>query len=183
MWPHFKQVILNISAEASTGGLYEYIRGGNTQTIEQLEQNLKWYDQFDNIKGHFSVAISTYNIFDLQNLADWIEQVTGDLRGWKTLIADRTSDSTEEYQRPNQFSILVNKPAYLDPNNMPPHLKQRVLDSWDKGYHLLDYMRDHLKKTEYDEEQWELFKQFTRELDKIRGTNVLDYIPQLEGEF
>ena len=30
--------------------------------------------------------------------------------------------------------------------------------------------------------EWKLFKQFTRELDRIRGTNVLEYIPQLEGE-
>jgi hypothetical protein len=37
--------------------------------------------------------------------------------------------------------------------------------------------------TNYDEKQWELFKHFTRELDKIRGTDVLEYIPQLEGEF
>ena len=66
---------------------------------------------------------------------------------------------------------------------MPPHLKQRVLETWDKGYHQLDYMREHLKKPNYDQEQWELFKQFTQELDKLRGTNVLDYIPQLEGEF
>ena len=44
-------------------------------------------------------------------------------------------------------------------------------------------MREHLKKPNYDQEQWELFKQFTQELDKLRGTNVLDYIPQLEGEF
>ena len=32
-------------------------------------------------------------------------------------------------------------------------------------------------------DQWELFKNFTRDLDDIRNTNVLDYIPQLEGEF
>mgnify|MGYP001164988001 CR=1 FL=1 len=182
LWPHFKQVILNISAEA-TGNLYQYIRGSNIQTIEQLEQNLKWYDQFDNVKGHFSVAISTYNIFDLQNLCEWMERVTSDLRGWKTLVANRASDSVLEYQRPNQFSILVNKPAYLDANNMPPHLKQRVLETWNKGYHQLDYMREHLKKPNYNEEQWQLFKQFTQELDKLRDTNVLDYIPQLEGEF
>ena len=182
LWPHFRRVTLNVSIEA-TGTLYQYIRGSNVQTIEQLEQNLKFYDQFDNVKGHFSVAISTYNIFDLQNLCEWFEKVTADLRGWKTLVADRTSDSKTIYQRPNQFSILVNKPAYLDPNNMPPHIKQRVLENWNKGYHQLDYMREHLRKTKYSEKQWQLFKHFTIELDKLRGTNVLDYIPELEGEF
>ena len=184
LWPYFKRVTLNISIEA-TGKLYQYIRGSNVQTIEQLEQNLKWYDQFDNIKGHFSVAISIYNIFDLQNLADWQETVTSNLRGWKTLIAARTSDSIvpEEYHRPNSFPDIVTKPAYLDINNMPPHLKQCVLDKWDGNYHSMDHLRDALGNHKYSEEKWQLFKQFTRQLDRIRGTNVVEYIPELEGEF
>ena len=182
LWPHFKKINLNVSIEA-TGTLYQYIRGSNVQTIEQLEQNLHWYDQFENVKGHFSTAISIYNIFDLQNLADWIDHVTKDLKQWKHMVADRTSDSLIEYQRPNEFNLLVTKPAYLDPNNMPPHVKQRVLETWDKGYHSLDFMRENLHKTKYKEDQWQLFKNFTRDLDDIRNTNVLDYIPQLEGEF
>lgn len=182
LWPHFKRVVLNVSVEA-TGDLYQYIRGSNVQTIEQLEQNLKWYDQFDNVKGYFSIAISIYNIFDLQNLSDWIERVTGDLDHWWHVIADRTSDSPTRYERPNNFADLVSKPAYLDINNMPPHIKQRVLDKWDKNYHALDRLRDSMKNPKYKPDQWELFKHFTRELDRIRGTNVLDYIPELEGEF
>ena len=182
LWPHFKKVTLNVSIEA-TGKLYQYIRGSNTQTIEQLEQNLHWYDQFDNIKGHFSVAISTYSIFDLQNLADWIERVTSNLKQWKTEVANRTSDSVHWYEKPNQFQILVVDPPYLNPNNMPPHIKQRVIDCWDKKYHLLDELRNRMLVQEYDENKWQLFKQFTRELDNMRGTNVLDYVPQLEGEF
>ena len=182
LWPHFKKVTLNVSIEA-TGKLYQYIRGSNTQTIEQLEQNLHWYDQFDNIKGHFSVAISTYSIFDLQNLADWIERVTSNLKQWKTEVANRTSDSVLWYEKPNQFQILVVDPPYLNPNNVPPHIKQRVIDCWDKKYHLLDELRNRMLVQEYDENKWQLFKQFTRELDNMRGTNVLDYIPQLEGEF
>ena len=47
----------------------------------------------------------------------------------------------------------------------------------------LDFMRENLHKTKYKEDQWQLFKNFTRDLDDIRKTNVLDYIPQLEGEF
>ncbi len=182
LWPHFKRIILNVSIEA-TGDLYQYIRGSNTQTIEQLEQNLYWYDQFDNVKGHFSVAISTYSIFDLQNLADWIERVTSNLKQWKTEIADRTSDSVHWYEKPNQFQILVVNPPYLNPNNMPLHIKQRVIDSWDKKYHLLDELRKRMLVKEYDEKQWHLFKKFTKALDKMRGTNVLDCIPQMEGEF
>ena len=182
LWPHFKKVTLNISIEA-TGKLYQYIRGSETQTIEQLEQNLHWYDQFENVKGHFSVAISTYSIFDLQNLADWIERVTSNLKQWKTEVANRTSDSVHWYEKPNQFQIMVVTPRYLDPNNMPPHIKKRVIETWDKKYHLLDELLKKMYNDDYDAHQWELFKQFTINLDKMRNTNVLDYIPQLEGEF
>ena len=66
---------------------------------------------------------------------------------------------------------------------MPPHIKKRVLETWDKKYHLLDELRERMLVQEYDEHKWKLFKQFTRELDKLRGTNILDYIPQMEGEF
>ena len=67
--------------------------------------------------------------------------------------------------------------------NMPPHLKQVVLDKWDGDYHSMDHLRDALGNHKYSEEKWQLFKQFTRELDRIRETNVVEYIPELEGEF
>ena len=66
---------------------------------------------------------------------------------------------------------------------MPPHIKQRVIDCWDKKYHLLDELRERMLVQKYNQNKWQLFKQFTRELDKMRGTNILDYIPELEGEF
>ncbi len=182
LWPHFKKITLNISVEA-TGLLYRYIRGSHIQSIENLERNLHWLDQFDNVNGNFSVAVSTYNIFDLQNLADWQEHVTTNLTQWRTEIASRTSDSPYWYEKPNQFVDIVSKPQYLDPKNMPPHIKQRVIDAYDKDYHVLEEIKNKMYDTNYDEKQWELFKHFTRELDKIRGTDVLEYIPQLEGEF
>ena len=59
-------MVLNVSVEA-TGDLYGYIRGGNIQNISQLEKNIKWFDQFDNLKGQFTHCVSIYNVFDLQN--------------------------------------------------------------------------------------------------------------------
>ena len=183
LWPYFKRINLNISIESAKPGLYEYFRGGNIQTIDQLEDSIYWFDQFDNVKGHFAISISIYNIFDLQDLADWIERVTSGSKQFKTLIANRTSDHKNRYERPNNFSSVVTNPAYLDPNNMPPHIKQRVLDRWNKNYHSMDYLRDSMKRTKYDEYQWQLFKQYTTELDKIRKQSVLDHIPELVGEF
>jgi hypothetical protein len=36
--------------------------------------------------------------------------------------------------------------------------------------------------TEYDLHAWQLFQQFTVQVDRLRGTDVLDYLPQLKGE-
>ncbi len=183
LWPHFKRIVLNVSVEASTSGLYEYIRGGNTQTIEQLEKSIYWYDQFDNIKGNFSVAISILNVFDLENLSDWMEHVTVNTKHWKTLVADRTSDHWKRYERPVNFAQLVTDPRYLDLNIMPMYLKEAVLARWTKKYHALDVLRERLTVDSYDEKNWNLFKQFTSELDRMRGTNIVDHIPEMAGEF
>ena len=182
LWPYFKRINLNISIETAKPGLYEYFRGGKIQTIEQLEQSVYWFDQFDNLKGDFAIAISTYSIFDLQDLADWIERVTSGSKRWKTMIANRTSDHKNRYEKPNNFNSVVSNPAYLDPNNMPPHIKQRVLDRWNKKYHNMDDLRNAMQRTNYNPEQWELFKQYTKSLDQIRGESVLDHIPELAGE-
>jgi len=182
LWPYFKRINLNISVETAKPGLYEYFRGGKIQTIDQLEQSIYWFDQFDNVNAHFSIAISTYTIFDLQELGDWIEQITSSTRSFKTLLADRTSDHKNRYEKPNNFNSVVSDPAYLDPNNMPPHMKQKVLNRWNKNYHNMEHLREAMLRTEYDPEQWELFKQYTKELDRIRGESVLDHIPELVGE-
>ena len=48
LWPKFKKVKLVISVEA-TGKLYEYIRGGDVQSIDSLKDNIHWFDQFNNL--------------------------------------------------------------------------------------------------------------------------------------
>ena len=55
----------------------------------------------------------------------------------------------------NPFQILV-----VDHfESICPHIKQRVIDCWDKKYHSLDELRNRMLVQEYDENKWQLFKQ------------------------
>ena len=116
-------------------------------------------------------------------MSDWIENVTANTKHWKTLIANRTSDNLTRYERPNNMTQLVTDPKYLDLNIMPTHIREAVLARWTKNYHALDALKDRLSVDNYDEKNWNLFKQFTRELDRMRGTNIVDHIPEMAGEF
>lgn len=168
LWPKFKRVKLVVSVEG-TGKLYEYIRGGDVQTIEQLAENIRWFDQFDNLRGSFNSAIQIYNIFDLNNLLEWFR--------------DQVNASNKWHTDPNtfKFDCLVSSPSYLDINIMPDKYKQMAIDKM--KYKSLDTIKKALTKSSYDEKQWELFKQFTIELDKMRDTDIKTVVEELAGEF
>lgn len=171
LWPHFKRVKLVVSVEG-TGKLYEYIRGGDVQTIEQLAENIRWFDQFDNLRGSFNSAIQIYNIFDLNNLLEWFR--------------DQVNDSNKWHTDPNtfKFDCLVSSPSYLDINIMPDNLKQRAIDIIDqKNYHSLQTIKRTLQRSSYDAEQWKLFIEFTQELDNMRKTDITTVVPQLKEYF
>jgi len=168
LWPKFKRVKLVVSVEG-TGKLYEYIRGGDVQTIEELAENIRWFDQFENLRGSFNSAIQIYNIFDLNNLLEWFRDQVGASNKWHT--------------DPNtfKFDCLVSSPSYLDINIMPDKYKQIAIDKM--KYKSLDTIKSALSKSSYDDKQWQLFKQFTSELDKMRNTDIKNIVPELAGEF
>lgn len=170
LWPYFKRIKLVISVEG-TGELYKYIRGSDVQSIDRLVENIHWFDQFDNLRGSFNSAIQIYNIFDLNNLLEWFR--------------DRVNASDKWHRDPNtfKFDCLVTNPGYLNYNIMPDKLKQKVYDIIsEKDYYSLQSIKKSLEKRCYDEHKWQLFIEFTKELDKMRNTNVLDVIPYL-GEY
>tara|TARA_B000000565_G_scaffold192743_1_gene147227 strand:+ start:207 stop:1373 length:1167 start_codon:yes stop_codon:yes gene_type:complete len=171
LWPKFKKIKIVISIEG-TGDLYQYIRGGKTQTEEQLIENIHWFDQFENLQGSFNTAIQIYNIFALPNILTWMR--------------DTVNASTKWHADPDSFKFdcMVTNPRYLDINIMPYELKQlarsRIQDS---GYKSLQQISNSLKNNSYDEKQWQLFCNFTKELDRMRGVDVLNVVPELKGYY
>ena len=171
LWPKFKRVKLVISVEG-TGKLYEYIRGGDVQSIDQLVENIRWFDQFDNLRGSFNSAIQIYNIFDLNNLLEWFR--------------DRINASNKWHTDPNtfKFDCLVVNPNYLDISIMPDDLKQTAIDIIEqKNYKSLQNIKSALKRQSYDEQKWQLFIEFTKQLDYMRNTDIKQIVPQLKDYF
>ena len=172
LWPKFKRVKLIVSVEGGTGKIYEYIRGGDLQTLQALRENIQWFDQFDNLIGSFNSAIQIYNIFDLNNLLEWFR--------------DTVNASDRWHRDPNtfKFDCLVADPAYLNINIMPDVLKQKAIDIIDqKNYKSLNIIRTGLTKSSYNEKQWNLFIKFTKELDKMRNTDIREVVPELKEYF
>jgi len=170
LWPKFKKIKIIISVEG-TGDLYEYIRGGNVQTIDELENNMYWYDKFTNIEGSFNTAIQIYNIFDLNNILEWFESL-------------KTSDRWHKNPNSFKFDCLVTSPKYLDINVMPIELKREALQKLNqKDYKSLRIIKSNLLNQNTDENNWNLFIEFTKSLDKIRNTDITKVVTELSRYF
>ena len=172
LWPHFNRVNLSVSMDG-TDGVYEYIRGGNVMTLRELEENLQFFESFDNLRGSFNTTISTYNIFNLGNILDWIDSLKS--KQIKRFLTDA---------RNQKFECMVTSPAYLSIENMPSELKKLAREKLNKyPYANIDSIKTALANTEYSQTQWQTFIDFTRDLDKLRDTNVVDVIPELTTYF
>jgi MoaA/NifB/PqqE/SkfB family radical SAM enzyme len=150
----FKETKWTISIEG-VGKLYNYIRGGENHPFEQLEENLQHFNQFDRVI--FATTIMTYNVAHLGAVQKWYDGVK--------------RDNYEIYHL-----NIVATPEYLNPSLLP----QSILDLA-KGRNNLDHINythnpelTHLQST---------FVNFTKDLDKLRDTNVLNVCPELEELF
>jgi len=150
----FKHTKWTVSVEA-TGKLYEYIRGGKNFTFEQLQDNLNEYRIFDRII--IAVTVMTYNVSQLYTIQDWYDSVK--------------KDNFTIY-----YNNVVATPNYLNPRLLPNDILQ--LGKNLNNIETINYTQDpelaHLLPT---------FVDFTRDLDNIRGTDVLEVCPELRSLF
>lgn len=136
----FKETKWHISIEG-VGKLYEYIRGGDNFTFENLEKNLQHFSKFDRVI--FAGTVMTYNVCHLQDIKIWFEKIK--------------KKNYELY-----LNNVVASPYYLNPSILPEKILQ------DTGYQSVP------NKFALD-----TFVDYTKELDKLRSTNVLDVCPEL----
>ena len=168
LWPYFKKINVDVSIEG-TGNLYNYIRGSKVQEFDDLENNLRFFDQFENVVGGFNIAISIYNIFDINNVFQWIDGTRS--RGLKRFNSDASK---------RKMDCLVTWPMYLNINNMPPKLKKKAFRKMNSMPHTnLESLKTAMLNEKYHEYEWKLFIKFTKDLDRIRNTDVRDVVPEL----
>ena len=174
---------LLISVEA-TDELYSIIRGGPGYTWDQLNENIEKFYDIPNVEVVFAVTVMITNIFNLDKVYDW----------FTTHHAHRASIS---------MSNVVVHPGYLNIGNMPEELKALAYDKikhvpnlelWpsksansDEGEYQtgIESIRNGLMSSSDDVEecnkQWEWFLRYTADLDRLRKTDTLKYIPEIES--
>lgn len=160
----FKTVSLVFSIEG-TGNRYSYIRGGKYD-IEQIEHNIGKYNEIPDINLNFNVTLQNYNLLNLKDLRD-------------TLF--RWSDKYQQVDATSAFTTICNKPDYLSPLNVPDKLRDQALEQL-QGIDDFKNLCRSLEKRKFDPDKWQTFIDFTRDLDKLRGENILDYCPEF-GEY
>lgn len=182
----FKAVKFHVSIEG-TGKLYEYIRGGDSFDIDQLENNIKnFFNRLANTTLIYTVTVQVYNIFDLVNI-------------WKWYIKNRKPHD-EIY-----FRNIVANPRYLNIHVLPEKYRLQAheilknanlpigdyfppgepIGQGDIGFGDLISNLANSKHFTQDQQQRHLkeFLWFTNKLDSIRNTNIKNVVPQLTELF
>lgn len=141
----FKETKWHVSIEG-VGKMYNYIRGGNNFTFEQMVDNVKTFKKFTRVI--FAGTVMTYNVNHLNDIRRWFDTIK--------------EDNFELH-----LSNTVTTPAYLNPCILPDDL---------------------LLNTDYSHnsniaDQLDSFIEYTKDLDSIRGTNILDVCPEFSRLF
>jgi len=178
----FKAVNFQISIEA-VGSLYSYIRGGNGFSIKDLEKNLKVFRENPKFQIIFAVTTSIYSIFHLDELIAWF---------------DKIREEGEEIIMTN----TVVRPEYLNFQILPRQLKKQAYsklinckvleDSYLTGslkfgnpgqQALCEALLNEIYEPEKKMELQLKFAEYTKTLDKLRGSDLLSLVPQLAPLF
>lgn len=100
----FKETKWHISIEG-VGTMYEYIRGGDNFTFEQLQENIKVFEKFDRVI--FAGTVMAYNVCHLTEIREWFNTIK--------------KDHFELY-----LSNVVTTPAYLNPCLLPQDILEHT---------------------------------------------------------
>ena len=179
LFKHFKHIELNISIEA-VDELYSIVRGG-PYTWESLQDNIEGFYEYDNIEVVFAVTVMNTNLFQLDKVWDWFNKY-------------------HKHRASISMSNVVVNPSYLNIAHMPEELKALAYDKiqhipnecvWPAGsYHEdetnyqtgIETIKNGLLR-EVDQEDaaknWKWFMHYTKDLDRLRKTETLKYIKEI----
>ncbi len=157
----FKKVNISISIEG-TDPLYSYIRGGPEFNTEDLRKNISKYKELKNVDIMFNVAMQAYNLINLKELHGLL----------KSLNSDKINSS-------GAFNCVVNAPDYLSPFVWPVELRKKIADELEQ-IDDFKHFSGQLKVFDFDQNLFNTFINFTRDLDKIRNEDYFGIYPELK---
>lgn len=171
-WNKFKSIGIGLSFEA-TGDLFSYVRGGEGFTWKQFNENLKGYTKINNLQYlSLTHSIMNFTLFDLPQQVEFIIDTY-----------HRYNLKPKATVHNHFFDNVVTNPAFLDPVILHKDIKLKLIKLYEKyNYKSIEPIKNRLISTLEDdhEKQWKLFKSYTKSLDKIRNTNLIDHVPEFE---
>jgi len=157
----FRKVILNFSIDG-VGKRAEYIRSG--LVWETFDENLRRAIASD-VKVVFTIAVQCLNIGYLDEIHDYI----------KSLVTYTSSAG---------WNNLVTNPKIYNALNLPDKIKQEYIEKYSNFEYGnlpgLDNTMEILTKPQSSAMEFERFIKFTKKLDEIRNTNLLDVFPEFK---
>lgn len=158
---NFKKVTIVFSVEA-VGDLYGYIRGGK-YTINDFVNNVKEYDKLPNISIGYNVAINAYNLLGLHGLYEFLKNL-----------------NLRNHSIKGAFNCIVNRPEYLSPFVLPRDLRFLAHENLKENPAFNKKFINNLISFPDDHKMFKVFKDFTDDLDELRGENILDVVPEFK---
>lgn len=156
-----KHLSITVSVDG-TGAAYQYVRGGRMKLEKEIEENVKAFDRelTENMYLTFYFTLCAYNILEMNRLSEWVG-------GLNLKSRHRT-----------QYVPLMDPPE-VHVKVLPRSLRQEVEASLPRTEEFDDVRKILLMESEDQPRLLYSFARFTRELDKVRGQSLRDYIPQL----
>lgn len=164
LFKQFKLVSLVFSIEG-TGSRYSYIRGGKYH-IDQIENTISKYNELPNVKINFNVTVQNYNLLNLKELREL-------LFSWQ--------DKYSQVDATSAFTTICNQPDYLSPLNVPDNMRDTALEQLSDIDDFKTLCRS-LRRRTFDNDKWNTFIDFTKDLDIMRGENIVEHCPEF-GEY
>jgi sulfatase maturation enzyme AslB (radical SAM superfamily) len=169
---HAKFVHVLVSVDG-TDKLNQYIRYGRdtVASFENIEHTIEKYNALPRVKLSVACAVMVYNIFRLAEIRDW----------WNELQLKYTNVDTFR-----AFNILVTYPEHLNIRVLSTNTRDRLIDYYTSVQsELNEFSRviSVLKGPILDPTLKNAWIDFTNNLDKIRGNNLLAVEPLLATEF
>ena len=186
-WEHFKQVRIGASIDGY-GKVLEYQRypakwDSIYANMQELERNTNI-----NLKSWIAYTITAYNVYHLPEFMKW-----------KLCDSNLTRFNPDDSWRPVISEHLAHLPTYQNIKVLPKHHKEAIVAKnlrycdWILTTNFSDFIKNHFQKilknvnhfmlSEDLSEHREKFIQDTVALDKIRGQNVLDVVPEFKDMF
>ena len=166
LFPRFRSVYLNISTEG-TGELYRYLRGERFGLETDVEPHMRFYNGIPNLTLNVHFTLCAYNVFGIGDFLRWYERL--DLQALQRKGGGWTLG-------------LVAFPMPLRLTTLPRKMRQDALLRLEgfSGPHL-HTLRQALSHS--DESSLADFLNYTQQLDALRGTRLLDVVPEFAPLF